>query len=63
MWSAYNAVTGYVTRKKYSSASDRANSMLFGSAAETIEAAGVLALSPSKIQPLSRTNFSNLNLN
>lgn len=63
MWSAYNAVTGYATRKKYSSASDRANSMLFGSAAETIESAGVLALNPTKIQPLRKVNFDNLNLN
>jgi len=63
MWAAYNAVTGYVTRKKYTSANDRANSMLFGTAAETIEAAGTLALAPAKIQPLSRTNFNNLNLN
>lgn len=63
MWSAYNAVTGYVTRKKYSSASDRANSMLFGSAGETIEVAGALALNPAKIQTLSKINFNNLNLN
>lgn len=63
LWSAYNAVTGYVTRKKYSSASDRANSMLFGSAADTIEAAGVLALNPAKIQSLSKVNLSGLNLN
>lgn len=63
MWSAYNAITGYVTRKKYSSASDRANSMLFGSAADTIEVAGTLALSPSKIQTLSKVNFTDLNLN
>ena len=63
MWSAYNAVTGYVTRKKYSSASDRANSMLFGSAAETINEAGVLALNPAKILSLSKINFTDLNLN
>jgi phage/plasmid-like protein (TIGR03299 family) len=63
MWGAYNAVTGSVTRKKYDSASSRANSMLFGSAAETIQTAGVLALSPAKIQPLHKVNFSNLNLN
>lgn len=63
LWSAYNAVTGYVTRKKYTSASDRANSMLFGSAAETIEAAGQLALNPAKIQPLHKINLSGLNLN
>jgi phage/plasmid-like protein (TIGR03299 family) len=63
MWTAYNAITGYMTRKKYSSENDRANSMLFGSTAETIEYAGVLALEPAKIQTLSKVNFSNLNLN
>lgn len=63
MWYAYNAVTGYVTRKKYSSASDRANSMLFGSAATMIEDAGVLALAPEKIIPMRKTNFDGLNLN
>ena len=63
MWSAYNAVTGYITRKKYSSANDRANSMLFGSSAETIERAGVLALEPAHIKPLSKINLSGLNLN
>ena len=63
MWAAYNAVTGYVTRKKYSSASDRANSMLFGAAQETIQAAGVLAMEPAKIQPLHKIKFDGLNLN
>ena len=63
MWSAYNAVTGYVTRKQYKSASDRANSLLFGSAAETIEYAGTLALAPEKIQPLHKVNLSGMNFN
>lgn len=64
MWYAYNAVTGYMTRKKYGSFDDRANSMLFGAAAATIQNAGVLALEPAKIQPLHKTdNLSNLNLN
>jgi hypothetical protein len=63
MWYAYNAVTGYITRKKYSSVDDRANSMLFGSAASTIQEAGVLALAPDKIQPLHKVNLSGLNLN
>lgn len=63
MWSAYNAVTGYVTRKKYNSASDRANSMLFGGAAETIEYAGMLALAPEKIQPLHKVNLTGINFN
>lgn len=64
MWHAYNAVTGYVTRKKYSSADDRANSMLFGGAAATIQEAGTLALAPAKIKPLHKVNNLNgLNLN
>jgi phage/plasmid-like protein (TIGR03299 family) len=63
MWYAYNAVTGYITRKKYSSVDDRANSMLFGAAAATIQDAGVLALNPDKIQPLHKVNISGLNLN
>lgn len=62
MWSAYNGVTGYITSKKYSSVSDRANSMLFGSAANLIEEAGVLALSPEKVQRLSKVT-SNYNFN
>ena len=64
MWYAYNAVTGYITRKKYSSVDDRANSMLFGSAADTIKEAGVLALAPEKVQKLHKVNNLNgLNLN
>jgi phage/plasmid-like protein (TIGR03299 family) len=63
MWSAYNAVTGFITRKKYGSPSDRANSMLFGSAAETIQTAGALALAPEKIKPLHKVNLNGLNLN
>jgi phage/plasmid-like protein (TIGR03299 family) len=64
MWTAYNAVTGYVTRKKYSSADDRANSMLFGSGYKTIQEAGVLALHPGKIEPLKKINsISNMNFN
>lgn len=63
MWYAYNAVTGYTARKKYSSVDDRANSMLFGSAAATIQDAGVLALAPEKIQPLHKIDFTGLNLN
>jgi phage/plasmid-like protein (TIGR03299 family) len=63
MWYAFNAVTGYVTRKKYSSVDDRANSMLFGSAASTIQEAGILALEPAKIQPLHKINLSGMNFN
>lgn len=64
MWGAYNAVTGYVTRKKFSSVSDRADSLLFGSTAKLVHAAGVLAMEPEKIEPMQKkassilTNFS-----
>lgn len=64
MWGAYNAVTGYITRKKYSSPDDRANSMIFGSAAATIQRAGELALAPELIKPMHKTNLAGgLNLN
>jgi len=63
MWHAYNAITGYITGKKYGSTDDRANSMLFGSAAATIHDAGVLALEPEKIQPLHKVNLSGMNFN
>ena len=65
MWHAYNAVTGYITSKKYSSIDDRANSMLFGSAATKIEDAGVLAATPSMIIPMHRQSsiIDNVQLN
>ena len=56
MWSAYNAVTGYITRKKYKTANDRANSMLFGNSAELIQSAGAIALAPEKIQRLHKVS-------
>lgn len=63
LWSAYNAVTGYVTRRKYSSLNDRANSMMFGSSAQLIHDAGVLAANPSKIVSISQKIIPNLNFN
>lgn len=63
MWGAYNAVTGYLTGKKYKNANDRADNLLFGGGADIIRDAGVLALSPSKIQPLHKINFTGLNMN
>lgn len=63
MWAAYNAVTGYITRRKYSSADDRANSMLFGTEAGRIQTAGVLALAPEKIKPLHKIANAGMNLN
>lgn len=63
IWSAYNAVTGYATRKRFSSVDDRTNSLLFGSTADTIQLATDLAMNPSRIQPLHRIGYNGLNLN
>ena len=65
MWYAYNAVTGYLTGKKYGTADDRMNSLIFGDSASKIEEAGILALCPAKIRTLRSTaaNFGSLNLN
>lgn len=53
-WSAYGAVTGYLTRKKYRGADGRAESLLFGGSAAKIAEAGVLALEPEKIKPCTQ---------
>jgi phage/plasmid-like protein (TIGR03299 family) len=63
MWEAYNAITGQASRKLYKSFDDRANSLLFGGAAATIERAGVLALEPHKIVTLKASNFGGVSLN
>src|SRR5436190_2623747 len=62
MWSAYNGITDFMTRRRFNGVNERANSMLFGGTAEVIERAGVLALNKSKIQPMHKTNF-NFDLN
>lgn len=61
MWSAYNAVTGYATGKKYASADARINSLLFGTSAELIDRATTLALAPLRT-PDSKV-VANLNFN
>lgn len=63
IWSAYNAVTGYATRKRFSSVDDRANSLLFGATADTIQLATDLAINPSAIKPLHKIGFGGMNLN
>ncbi len=64
MWYAYNAVTGYLTSKKYSSADDRFNSLMLGDSAAKVKAAGDLATKPHNIKPLkATTGGSNLILN
>lgn len=55
MWYAYNAVTGYLTSKKYGSADDRFESLMIGDSAKKINAAGELALAPHNIRPLKAT--------
>jgi phage/plasmid-like protein (TIGR03299 family) len=63
MWYAYNAVTGFLTSKKYSSASDRFDSLILGDSAKKILVAGELALQPHNIRPLSKTASTGLSLN
>jgi len=60
-WWAYNAVTGYLTSKKYNTADDRFNSLMFGDSAAKIKTAANLALKPDTIKPVrmvaSQQNF------
>jgi hypothetical protein len=63
MWYAYNAVTGYLTSKRYSSESDRMTSMMFGDAAGKIAEAGTLALHTENVKSLRKSVLSGLNLN
>ena len=63
LWSVYNAVTGYATRKRFSSVDDRTNSLLFGSTADTIQLATDLAIAPQNIKRLSKVGMGNFNLN
>lgn len=63
MWYAYAGLTGYLTRKKYETANQRANSMLFGTDAERIQRGGILALAPDKIKPLHKNLTNSINLN
>lgn len=63
-WWAYNAVTGYYTHsKKFESADTRMESLLWGSAADTMERALVLASQPEKIQPLRQVAATAFNMN
>lgn len=65
MWYAYNAVTGYLTSKKYGSADDRFESLMIGDSAKKINAAGELALAPHNIRPLksSATKIAGMDQN
>jgi phage/plasmid-like protein (TIGR03299 family) len=64
MWYAYNAVTGYLTSKKYGSVDDRFNSLMLGDSASKIKTAGELATHTHNIKPLKATSQgSNLMLN
>lgn len=63
MWYAYNAVTGYLTSKKYSSADDRFNSLMLGDGAKKILQAGELALKPHNIRPLAKAKDAGISMN
>lgn len=65
MWYAYNAVTGYLTGKKYNSTDDRFNSLMLGDGAAKVKYAGDLAIAPHKVKPIhaTGTNLSNIILN
>lgn len=63
MWTAYNAVTGSETKKKFATCDDRAESLLFGTSATRIREAGVLALNPKTILPLYSKKINDINLN
>lgn len=62
MWFAYNAVTGYLTGKKYKNAEDRFESLLIGQSANKIIKAGDFAMAPHQIKNLSSVK-QNFNLN
>lgn len=57
MWYAYNAVTGFLTQKKYKSFDKRGDSILFGNTQTIIKRAGELALTPDLITDLSAVEF------
>lgn len=66
MWHAYNAVTGFLARKKFKTANDRARNMMFGAGADMIQKAGVMALEPAMIEPCRRVigpGFAGMSLN
>lgn len=63
-WWAYNAVTGYFTHlAKHDDPETRMESLLFGSAADTMERALALASQPDKIQPIRQTAANSFILN
>ncbi len=62
MYYGYNAVTGWLTSKKYSNEDYRANSLLFGNSKTIMDTAADLALNTGKIQSLRKQSFD-FNLN
>ena len=64
MWYAYNAVTGYLTGKKYGSDNDRMNSLMYGDSANKIQLATQLATAPDTIKTLKKVNhIADISLN
>lgn len=63
-WAAYNAITGHFTHNaRHENAEARMESLLFGSAADTMEKALILASEPSKISPIRQTAARSFNMN
>lgn len=63
-WWAYNAITGHFTHNaRHDDAEARMESLLFGSAADTMEKALVLASSPEKITPIRQVAAHSFNQN
>lgn len=63
MWYAYNAVTGFLTSKKYGSADERFDSLILGNSAKIIASAGELALKPHNIRPLAKAKDAGISMN
>lgn len=64
MWGAYNAVTGYFSNvKTFETAEARMDSLLFESAAGTMQKAAQLAINTSEIISLRKTTISSFNQN
>jgi len=56
-WTAYNAVTGVLARKRYASADARANSMLFGSGSSLLTDSAVKAMNIAQIETIRTLQY------
>lgn len=58
-WWAYNAVTGFFSNKKADDPNDRMESLLWGTAAKTMERALDFAVNPGKVVALKNSEVRN----